>query len=110
MARQKRRGRAFWMPLVAQFEQAGGVTQAAFAQEHGVHRGTFRKWLYKIRHERKSQAHHVAPRFIEIESTPIRPAQRVVVELGPVRLCLEELPDPAWLAELSRRVQGGPSC
>jgi transposase-like protein len=110
MARQKKRGRSFWTPLVAEYEQTSGVTQAEFADKHGVRSDTFRKWLYQVRNERKSQTQKVAARFIEIESTPIRSVQQTVVELGQVRVRLEGLPDPAWLAELSRHVQGGPTC
>lgn len=110
MARHKKRGRSFWTPLVAEYEQTSGVTQAVFAERHGVRADTFRKWLYKVRNERKSQAQIVPPRFVEIESTPVVPTQQTVIELGQVRVCIEGLPDPAWLAEFARHAQGGSPC
>lgn len=106
---QKKRGRSFWTPLVLEYEQASGVTQAAFADKHGVRADTFRKWLYQIRKERKAPSENLPVRFVEVEPTPFAHPEQVVVEVGQVRVEVDSLPDPGWLAELAHRF-GGSSC
>jgi hypothetical protein len=36
MASKTGKGRTFWTPVVAEFEQTSGLTQAAFAKTNGV--------------------------------------------------------------------------
>lgn len=54
MATAHGKGRTFWTPLVDEFERSSGITQAAFARQYGIKAGTFRKWLYQLRAERKT--------------------------------------------------------
>lgn len=110
MASQHKKGRSFWTPLVLEYERTSGVTQAAFADKHGLRPDSFRKWLYKIRNERRAQPQDVPIRFVEVDSTPAArpPGEQVVVEIGDVRVHLEQLPEPAWLVELAGRLGGSP--
>jgi hypothetical protein len=108
MASQQKRGRSFWTPLVLEYEQTSGVTQAAFADGHGVRPESFRKWLYKIRNEHEAQPRGEPIRFVEVEAVPLGRASQVVVEIGDVRVHLDRLPGPVWLAELAGRLGGSP--
>jgi transposase-like protein len=110
MASQKRKGRTFWTPLVAEFEQTNGVTQAAFAKQHGVHPGTMRKWIYKLRDEQRQAAQSLPMRFVEVEPPSVADAAQVRLEVGGVRLHLDQLPEPNWLAELVHQTRGGSPC
>jgi transposase-like protein len=109
MATVDGKGRTFWTPLVDEFERTDGITQAAFARQYGIKAGTFRKWLYQLRAERKATQDTPPVRFVEVDTAaaPARPT--AVLEMGALRLELEALPEPAWLAELTRAL-GGESC
>ncbi len=56
MRKDVRRGREFWAELVAEFER-GGATELhqEFADGHGVACDTFRRWLYKLRAEKRGR-------------------------------------------------------
>lgn len=70
---------------------------------------TFRKWLYQLRKERETLSENLPIRFVEVEPTPVVRSEKVVVEVGQVRVQVDGLPEPAWLAELACRF-GGSSC
>ena len=101
-----REGRTFWTGLVEEFERTEGLSQLQFARLHGVKCSTFRHWLYTLRKERRSEQGEMVPvRFVEITPRELpgtlpKPSA-AIVELGGLRLILETLPDPAWLAELA---------
>lgn len=110
MATQKGKGRAFWTPLLAEFEQASGLTQAEFAKDKGVHPGTLGKWIYKLRDERRKAAANLPVRFVEVEPPSVAHSPEVTLEIADVRLRLDKLPEPGWLAELVHQTRGGSSC
>ena len=110
MASKTGKGRTFWTPVVAEFEQTSGLTQAAFARTKGVHPGTLGKWIYKLRDERRKATSSLPVRFVEVEPPPCADTAQVRLEVGGVRLHLDRLPEPAWLAELVRQSQGGTPC
>jgi transposase-like protein len=110
MVSKTRKGRTFWTPLVAEFKQTSGVTQAAFAKSHSVHPGTLRKWIYKLRDEQRPADASLPVRFVEVEVPPAESAEQITVALGGVLVHLERLPEPAWLAELVRHTTGGSPC
>jgi hypothetical protein len=45
-----RRGREFWSGVIEAFEQSG-LSHEQFAQQHRLNVGSFRGWLYRLRHE-----------------------------------------------------------
>ncbi|MFU8806092.1 MAG: IS66 family insertion sequence element accessory protein TnpA [Bradymonadaceae bacterium] len=116
MAKQERRSREFWVHLVAQFESSPSMSQRDFCTRHGVSYGTFRNWLSKQRRARameRSSRSVVSSSFVEIERGPSpshAPATPAIMDCGRFRVCFEELPSPAWLAELMARTQGGLGC
>jgi transposase-like protein len=110
MASKTGKGRTFWTPLVAEFEQTSGLTQAGFAKAKGVHPGTLGKWIYKLRDERTKAASSLPVRFVEVEAPPPIPAQQIKLEVGAVLLHLDRVPEPGWLAELVHQIRGGSPC
>jgi hypothetical protein len=56
MPKQVRHGREFWVQLVEEFER-GGAAQGheEFAERHKVRCDSFRRWLYRLRAERKGR-------------------------------------------------------
>jgi hypothetical protein len=65
VSRSRRRGRAFWEHLVAQYE-ASGRSQAAFARGRGVKVCSLQYWIYKLR--RAAREHPVRLVPVEIRS------------------------------------------
>jgi transposase-like protein len=111
MASPKRRGRSFWTPLVREYEQSSGITQKAFAQSHGVRTDTFRSWLYQLRREAAAADSQSTPCFVEVDTSRVHSSsQSVTLELGDVRVHLDALPEPGWLAELARQTGEARSC
>lgn len=89
--------------VVAAF-QASGLSQAEFAQRHGVKVGTLRCWLYSARREGVPEG--TTPRFIEVTAAGPPGAPRsgavLVLRMGAVIVELRELPPPEWLVAVSR--------
>lgn len=110
MARQEKKGRIFWVQLIAEFEASEGISHPKFCALHGVKFGTFRGWLYKLRKEKQEAT--TPTRFVEVEVPPEkRPSGgSAILEWGEFRLCMQEAPNPAWVAEVIARTQGGSSC
>lgn len=105
----KRRGRAFWETLVLEFGQTRGMTQQAFAESKGVHIGTFRHWIYRLRQEqtpenrqgavvRRTVTTRSTADFVELEFDR---SVFVTVRLGNVNVDFSTVPPPAWVAELA---------
>lgn len=103
------RGRAFWSPLVAEYE-ASPCAHEEFAARRGVHVATFRSWLYRLRRERMPRAapadssvtgpRPVAARFVELSASPTR--RPCVVRVGDAEIEFAELPPAGYLADLVR--------
>jgi hypothetical protein len=54
MPKQIRRSRRFWTPLVEKFEESGGAEgHREFAARHNVECGSFQRWLYRLRAEKR---------------------------------------------------------
>ena len=104
---RRRRSREYWEQLVDEFEH-GEENTPAFARSRHVHLATFRSWLYRIRRERAEPA---GPDAAFVEVVPLREPSGSLRSHG-VRLdlpagCavhLDELPPPAYLAELCREL------
>lgn len=56
----RRRPRAFWERLVADYEGSGAL-QKGFAADHGVKLGSLQHWLYRLRRERVQQPTRLVP-------------------------------------------------
>ena len=116
MAKQERRSREFWVHLVAQYESSPSMSQREFCTRHKVSYWTFRNWRSQQRRaqamERSSRS-VTASSFVENERGP-SPSHAsttlAVMDCGRFRVCFEELPNPAWLAELIVHTQGGLGC
>ena len=86
--------------LVAAY-RASGMTQAEFAERRGINVSTLQSWLY--RRDRRAAKPSAAPvTFLEVRAADQPTAGRVVLMLGDVRVELEALPPPSYLAELYR--------
>jgi hypothetical protein len=86
------------------------VTQSEFAKAKRVHPGTLGKWIYKLRDEQKRAASSLPMRFVEVEPPSVADTSQVRLEVGGVRLHLDRLPEPGWLAELAHQMRGGSPC
>lgn len=110
----KKKGRQFWTSQVERFEQMDGVTQKEFARQHGLVYGTFRHWIYQLRAERakaEAKTQMTTAQFVEVDHRSLgAPDRATVVEVGDIRLHLDGLPEPQWLAELAARLKGGQRC
>ncbi len=86
--------------LVAAY-RASGLTQAEFAERRGIKVSTLQSWLY--RRERRAGNRDGQPvTFLEVRAANRRTTGHVVLVVGDVRIELEALPPPAYLAELYR--------
>jgi hypothetical protein len=56
MPKQIRRSRRFWTPLVEEFEETGRAEgHQEFAARHNVECGSFQRWLYRLRAEKRGR-------------------------------------------------------
>jgi transposase-like protein len=86
--------------LVAAY-RASGLTQAEFAERRGINVATLQSWLY--RRDRRAARPSVEPvTFLEVRGAERPTTGHVALVLGDVRVELEALPPPAYLAELYR--------
>lgn len=119
MARKRapRRSREFWERLVAEFEAGPEMSHREFCGGHQVTVDGFRRWLYRIRRERREDLSCPVPsvRFVEIvEAEPAasptveRGIPGVRVTVGAVLVETPELPSPQWLVEVARQMEVGP--
>ena len=90
--------RAKWAALVSEYEQ-GSESQADFASRHQINKGTFQKWLYKLRREVTGQQ---SVQFVEIAGdVGVAKTQGIEIAVGrSVRLKLPAGAEPRYLAEL----------
>jgi transposase-like protein len=72
MKKTKRRSRAYWARLVAEYEQSPG-SKSEFAAHHNVNAGTFEWWFYRLRRERReSSLANPDVRLVEVSLPPTR--------------------------------------
>lgn len=86
------------MTVAADFERSE-LSQAAFCERRGLEVGTFRHWLYRLRHELRDAA--TAEHFVPLVATagtraPFR------LRCGNVEMEFAEPPPAGYLAELLR--------
>ena len=107
------RGRDFWEQHIAAL-RSSGQTSAAYAREHDLSVHALGWWRRKLnRSQPKEPTRAVvaakASKFVSLkvaEPTAVRPLGMTVLLLGDVRLQMNELPPPAWLAEVSQAMRG----
>jgi len=118
MVKQIKRPSAFWDKLIAEFEaRSDEMSLAAFCKHHGVPYSTFYRHRQRLLANATTTPVAQKSPFIEIElakkPTPvdIGPIHiPMTLECGPFRLCIAELPDAAWLAELLVRTREAFQC
>ena len=100
-----RRGREFWTSTVAEFERSG-LTQESFALRRGVAVATLRKWIYRLRRDRKASVSLVPVRVIASTAPTARSGRdEIEIELKTgVRLRLSTAVDVDYVAALAQRL------
>ena len=104
----KSKGSEFWTRHV-EAASVSGSTLLAYAQEHGVSVHTLRHWRRKLRDEASGLAAVAIPEtrrpsFVALKvATPgsVHPRGVALTIGSEIRLHLDELPPPTWLAEIS---------
>jgi hypothetical protein len=95
-----RRNREYWTEVVAEFEKSS-LKQDRFCELRGLHAGTFRYWLYRIRNESKGQS-STQSRFVTVRPTVAGLSGACQLRIGSVVLSLMELPPVKYVVELAR--------
>jgi hypothetical protein len=97
-----RRGRSYWLPIIADFESTE-YSHEEFCREHELNRGTFRRWLFRLRTEGVT----TGPAFVEVIAADHRPRDRdaYVLRLGQAELGFSALPEAEYLATLVGAVE-----
>ena len=100
---EMRRSREQWAEIVERFEHSG-ETHEAFCAQHGLHVGSFRSWLYRLRRESsQGKVAHRATRLLPVRLGPVGVSQdEAVIELvvGDTIIRLRGPVAPAFVAEL----------
>lgn len=99
----RRRGRAYWAAIVAQFER-GGERQDEFCRQHGLGLSAFQHWLYRLRREQR-EAVKPAARFVPVVASPATSPEAggaCKLRLARAEVSFAELPPPSYVAELLR--------
>ncbi len=122
MKKTKRRSRAFWTRLVAEYEQNPG-SKKEFAVRHGVNAGTFEWWLYRLRREKRdTPAETPDVRLVEVslpaarvdtrpEATPFASIGQVEAALpSGVSLRFDTHVSPYYVGELIATIESGIRC
>ena len=107
------RGRNFWKQHIAAL-RLSGQTSAAYAREHYLSVHALGWWRRKLNRSAPTEPTRAvvaarASKFVALKvSEPIatRPLGMTMLLLGEVRLQMNELPPPAWLAEVSQAMRG----
>lgn len=94
MPKQTRRGRKFWVKLVKEFEQGGAAEgHQEFADRQKVQCDSFRRWLYRLRAEKRGRPWRSSGRgrrsklagagwpLVEVQGVPVS-SSRFEVELS----------------------------
>lgn len=99
------RGRAYWAPVIAEFEQTN-ERQPGFCQRRELKLCSFRQWLYKIRREagrQEGERTSFVP-LVAAKSPVTSSAGACRVMFNGVEVSFAERPPGAYLAELLRLV------
>lgn len=97
------RGRAYWAPLVAQFER-GDEGQVEFCERHQLGLSSLRHWLYRLRREARD-AGTTGARFVPVVAKPAAPTDGIAackLRLVGAEVSFAELPPASYVAELLR--------
>jgi len=113
MMRVPARGRDFWEPHVEAL-RSSGQTSAGYAREHDLSVHAMGWWCRKLHRLASAEsagdvAAPAASKFVALrvsEPPAIRSLGMTVLLVGDVRLQMNELPPPAWLAEVSQAMRG----
>lgn len=93
---QARRSRAEWEDIVWKFERTG-LSHDAFCEAEGLNVGTFRTWLYKLRHE----GGQPEPSFVEVVAGERASGpDACVVRFGQAEARFAHVPDAGYVASL----------
>lgn len=103
------RGRDFWEQHVAAL-RSSGQTSAAYAREHDLSVHALGWWRRKLHRSEPSVAVVAAKasQFVALKVTEpaaVRQLGMTMLFIGDVRLQMNELPPPAWLAEVSQAMR-----
>jgi hypothetical protein len=98
----RRRGRAYWTAIVAQFER-GAERQADFCHQRGLGLSAFQHWLYQLRRERGA-APKAAARFVPVVVSATATDGTIACKLrsGTTEVSFAALPPATYVAELLR--------
>jgi len=107
------RGEDFWEPHIAAL-RLSGQTSAGYAREHDLSVHALGWWRRKLNRSQSTEPTRAvvaakASKFVALklaEPSGVRPLGITMLLLGDVRLQMNELPPPAWLAEVSQAMRG----
>lgn len=106
------RGRDFWEQHVATL-RLSGQTSAAYSREHDLSVHALGWWRRKLNRSAPTEPTRAviaskASKFVALkvtEATAVRPLGMTMLFVGDVRLQMNELPPPAWLAAVSQAMR-----
>lgn len=103
LSRGPRRSRTEWQRLVEELE-SGDESHDTFAARHGLHVGSLRSWLYRIRRSRRQTSAPKPPvSFVAVEAP--RPLHGYVELVGAgVVLRVDGALGPSYIAALAREL------
>ena len=96
-----RKGRDHWQRIVNDFEESD-LSHAGFCESRRLNIGTFRAWLYRLRHVAKSRAAAVelVPVSVRRDTVRSEPTAPLVVILGDLELAVTPGTNVAYVAAL----------
>lgn len=100
--RKPGRGRAYWAPLVAEYERSD-EGQVEFCARRQLGLSSLQHWLYRLRREARD-AERTGGRFVPVVAKPVSPDGTAACKLRLVgaELSFAELPPASYVAELLR--------
>jgi transposase-like protein len=108
----KSKGSEFWAGHVEAARQSG-ATLVAYAREHGLSSHTMRNWRRKLKAQTggvgaaRAEARPTAFVALKVATPALPHCGAVTLAIGSdVRLQMNELPPPAWLAEIGLAMRG----
>ncbi len=92
-----KRSSDFWFPIIEKLE-VSDMTQAQFAEAHGIKVATLRYWIYKFRDQ---QSETSAFEFVELKTIPEPKSPAVSMFLSQeVMIEFSQSPEPRFFAQL----------
>ena len=108
----KSKGSKFWSEHVEAARQSG-ATLVSYAHEHGLSAHTMRNWRRKLKGQTdsvgaaRSEARPTAFVALKVAAPAMPHGSAVTLAIGSeVRLQMNELPPPSWLAEIELAMRG----